>query len=42
LNSVVLSFDEKGRTPVKQYSGKKWTNESHYFTPLFTENQRDI
>jgi len=29
----VLSFDEKGRTPVKQYSGRKWTNEKYYFTP---------
>jgi transposase len=33
LNSVVLSFDEKGRTPVKQYAGTKWTPEKYYFTP---------
>jgi hypothetical protein len=24
-NSVVLSFDEKGKTSIKQYGGKKWT-----------------
>lgn len=23
-NSVVLFFDEKGKTPIKQYEGKKW------------------
>ena len=32
-NSVVLSFDEKGRTPVKHYAGKKWTVEKYIFTP---------
>ena len=28
-----MSFDQKGRTPVKQYGGMKWTLEKHYFTP---------
>ena len=31
--SVVLSFDEKGRTPVKKYAGVKWTCDKYYFTP---------
>ena len=27
--SVVLSFDEKGKTPVKQYGGWKWSNNGY-------------
>lgn len=37
----MLSFDEKGRTPVKQYPGKKWTQENHYFTP-YTQQVKGI
>lgn len=40
-NSAVLSFDEKGRTPVKQYAGKKWTKEKHYYTP-YTQRVKGI
>lgn len=29
-NSVVLSFDEKGKTPVKQYGGVKWNNGKYH------------
>ena len=25
-NSIILSFDEKGRTPVKHYEGRKWVD----------------
>ena len=32
-NSVVLSFDEKGRTPVKQFGGIKWTKDNYYRIP---------
>lgn len=32
-NSVVLSFDEKGRTPVKEFSGRKWTIDENYRIP---------
>ena len=32
-NSIVLSFDEKGKTPVKQFGGKKWCNEKYYRIP---------
>lgn len=28
----MISFDEKGRTPVKQYGGKKWSKDKHYYT----------
>lgn len=31
--SVVLSFDEKGKTPVKQYGGIRWQTGRHYYTP---------
>lgn len=27
---MVVSFDQKGRTPIKQFGGRKWTNERHY------------
>jgi DNA-binding transcriptional MerR regulator len=36
-NSVVLSFDEKGRTPIKQYGGKRWSQDKHYYTPYAQE-----
>ena len=29
----MLSFDEKGKTPIKQYGGWKWTNEQQYRIP---------
>ena len=29
----MLSFDEKGKTPVKHYGGKKWTKEKKYHIP---------
>jgi transposase len=32
-NSIVLSFDEKGKTPIKRFSGKRWTNDKHYRIP---------
>ena len=32
-NSIVLSFDEKGKTPIKKFSGRKWTNEKRYRIP---------
>ena len=32
-NSVVLSFDEKGKTPIKKFSGRKWTNDKNYRIP---------
>ena len=37
LNSVVLSFDEKGKTSIKHYGGRIWTTEDHYRIPY---NQR--
>lgn len=37
----MLSFDEKGRTPVKQYAGTKWTNDKHCFTP-YTQKIKGI
>lgn len=32
-NSVVLSFDEKGKTPIKKFSGRRWTNDKQYRIP---------
>lgn len=32
-NGVVLSFDEKGKTPVKQYGGTRWQYENKYHVP---------
>lgn len=32
-NSVVLSFDEKGKTPIKMFGGKKWCGEKNYRIP---------
>lgn len=32
-NSVVLSFDEKGRTPIKIFGGKRWCEEKNYRVP---------
>lgn len=32
-NSVVLSFDEKGKTPVKKFGGRKWCYGKHYRVP---------
>lgn len=32
-NSVVLSFDEKGRTAVKVYGGRKYVFNGYYHTP---------
>ncbi len=29
----MLSFDEKGRTPVKKYGGRKWTDSKYHFIP---------
>jgi len=29
-NSVVLSFDEKGRTPIKQFGGRKWSKKNYH------------
>jgi transposase len=31
--SVVLSFDEKGRTPVKHYGGARWGRDKQYRIP---------
>ena len=31
-NAIILSFDEKGKTPVKQYEGRKYTADK-YFAP---------
>ena len=31
-NAVVLSFDEKGRTPIKKFGGRKW-GDNNYYTP---------
>ena len=28
-----MSVDEKGRTPIKQYGGKRWSKDKHYYTP---------
>jgi len=36
-----LSFDEKGRTPVKQYTGAKWTNDKYYYAP-YTQKVKGI
>lgn len=33
-NAVVLSFDEKGRTPVKQFEGRKWTQEECFIPSI--------
>ncbi len=30
-NSVVLSFDEKGRTPVKHFEGRKWFDDRNAY-----------
>jgi len=30
---VVLTFDEKGKTPIKQFEGRKWCVEKKYFIP---------
>jgi len=32
-NSVVLSFDEKGKTPIKQFGGRKWSGDNNYYVP---------
>ena len=32
-NSAILSFDEKGKTPIKYYGGRKWIAENHYRIP---------
>lgn len=32
-NSEVLSFDEKGRTPVKKFGGSMWLSEKYYYIP---------
>jgi len=32
-NSVILSFDEKGKTPIKHFPGKMWTGEKNYRIP---------
>ena len=32
-NSHLLSFDEKGRTPIKKFSGRKCTNDKLYKIP---------
>ncbi len=29
---IVLSFDEKGKTPIKKFSGRKWTNDPFYLS----------
>ena len=33
MNGVVLSFDEKGKTVVKQYEGQKYVFKGYYHTP---------